>query len=52
MTGRGSIMMRAKTEIEKAKTQVAASTAFGDFHAIEQTRSANCAALCVGPDRT
>jgi Tfp pilus assembly protein PilN len=32
---------RAKSETEKAKAEVAASTAFGDFHAIEQTRSAS-----------
>jgi Tfp pilus assembly protein PilN len=38
----------AKSEIEKAKTQVSASTAFGDFHAIEQTRSASVKMLAGG----
>jgi Tfp pilus assembly protein PilN len=39
---------RAKSEIERAKTQVAASTAFGDFHSIEQTRSASVKMLAGG----
>jgi Tfp pilus assembly protein PilN len=39
---------RAKSETEKAKAEVAASTAFGDFHAIEQTRSASVQQLAGG----
>ena len=39
---------RAKSETEKAKAEVAASTAFGDFHAIEQTRSASVEQLAGG----
>jgi hypothetical protein len=39
---------RAKSETEKAKAEVTASTAFGDFHAIEQTRSASVKQLAGG----
>ena len=39
---------RAKSETEKAKAEVTASTAFGDFHAIEQTRSASVQQLAGG----
>jgi Tfp pilus assembly protein PilN len=39
---------RAKSETETAKAQVTASTAFGDFHAIEQTRSASVKMLAGG----
>src|SRR3954449_2379686 len=39
---------RAKSEIEKAKVQVAASTAFGDFHTIKETRVASVKQLASG----
>jgi Tfp pilus assembly protein PilN len=39
---------RATSETEKAKAEVTASTAFGDFHAIEQTRSASVKQLAGG----
>src|SRR3954463_10384495 len=39
---------RAKSETEKAKAEVTASTAFGDFHAVEQTRSASIKQLAAG----
>jgi Tfp pilus assembly protein PilN len=39
---------RAKSEIDKAKAEVTASTAFGDFHSVEQTRSASVKMLAGG----
>jgi hypothetical protein len=41
-------LARATSETEKAKAAVTASTAFGDFHAIEQTRSASVKQLAGG----
>ncbi len=38
----------AKGEIEKAKREVAASTAFGDFHSIKETRVASVKELAAG----
>jgi hypothetical protein len=38
----------AKGEIEKAKREVAASTAFGDFHSIKETRVASVKQLAAG----
>jgi Tfp pilus assembly protein PilN len=39
---------RAKSEIEKAKSQVAASTAFGDFHSVKETRVSSVKQLSAG----
>lgn len=41
-------LARATSDTEKAKAEVTASTAFGDFHAIEQTRSASVKQLAGG----
>jgi Tfp pilus assembly protein PilN len=39
---------RAKSEIEQAKAQVAASAEFGDFHSVKETREASVKQLASG----
>jgi hypothetical protein len=48
VNGRKTEIASAKGEIEKAKREVAASTAFGDFHSIKETRVASVKELAAG----
>jgi hypothetical protein len=46
--GRKTDIARAKSDIEQAKAQVAASADFGDFHSIKETRDASVKQLASG----